>query len=131
MHVHVHNIVQQVCGITIQMMFHSSCLTTDDEPPDGPSRFFILTGFTSLEFLQHLPTVGLTAHMLVKATGSQPVPFNGGKYMYMYHWHAIRTHTYICTKCHVSVYVHTCTLYLHMHETCTSALSHLHVRTCT
>ena len=73
------------------MNVSSSCLTIDDEPPDGPSRFFILTGFTSLEFLQHLPTVGLTAHMLVKASGSQPVPFSDGKYhnyayMYMPVW---------------------------------------------
>ena len=46
----------------------------DDEPTDGPTCYFIMTGFTSLDLLEQLAPVGLTAHVLINVLGGSAPP---------------------------------------------------------
>ena len=62
------------------------CCDTDDEPVDGPTCYFIMTGFSSLDVLRELAPVGITAHVLMKITGgtAPPETQTNGVYFYAY-----------------------------------------------
>lgn len=53
------------------MPFVNSSSLPDDEPTDGPSCYFLLTGFTSADFFKHLSQVKVAAHALVSVVGSE------------------------------------------------------------
>lgn len=55
----------------------------DDEPADGPSCYFLLTGFTCAKFFQELSSVKLKAHALVKVVG-HGICASQGTCMYIY-----------------------------------------------
>ena len=54
-----------------------SATTPDDEPEDGPSAFILLQGFTSLDLISQLSSVGVPVNAIIKVSATDwdvPVP---------------------------------------------------------
>ena len=52
------------------MLYKKNCdMSSDDEPVDGPTCYLVVTGFSSIDLLQQLSPVGLTAHVLINING--------------------------------------------------------------
>ena len=49
-------------------------MSSDDEPVDGPTCYLVVTGFSSIDLLQQLSPVGLTAHVLMNINGGSASP---------------------------------------------------------
>lgn len=65
---------QYICMHVNNCVYFHILGLTDDEPAEGPTCYFIMTGFTSLDVLEQLSPVGLTAHVLMNVKGGTAPP---------------------------------------------------------
>ena len=79
----------------------------DDEPSDGPSGYFLVTGFSSVELFRQLGSIKLNAHVLIKVVGAADVASNGMTLCLYYEQH-------------------TCTCILRPHVQCTCNSIQIH-----